>query len=1347
MRAKSLTQMAAHRTMKLSFCKGTATNDECIFFCRDSDNRRVNLRVKNVWFTSTIVIRSSVDNPGSPYVNYEKFPKWQGDKEHADGEPMVTWYPVTKSHPQHDSLVGALRQEGFHPSHCFTQFTGYGLAMVEDVSYTPHDSATDTPRVPEHNVLCVRLKDRNRQYLSKKQQEIKSLVRSRGADTIVADRKVTYYSKLLEANGLNIISTIEVEDFEVMSRSNRISTDLKAYEIQVEDFSSIRLLHEGWMAESPEYRYIGPDKAGNPVEKKTNIQMPICYFDFEQEGIYVTNISELNSLWDNVMMCSFGMLGRPSTVVMMGDAPEVPEGVDRVISVPYGDRHAFWTEIRNTLIYYDADVYMAWNGNGYDFIVLTIHLVSVLIPGYDEHRIRGLFTADFLMTEGGKQLVSEAFAPFSVISVPEEGAYIERLYGKTSAFLENPFTLHVSGRDFVDAMIGAMVVWPYQPSYSLKEAALSRKVKEKEGPSYVELGRAFASMWYWDKISKCTHRNKVCCGGGTQHIDETGTYMTECECSSSDALGTEGEDVPQAPEIEEFEALDEVIDEDAGEEQVADVPVLEDKVTKVAKLRTLRVPCTKACQYCQFAANKAHMDITFSQMSEIQIYAVLNMRAKDHDLYDQETALSFWKKSVRYVMNDTEVMIAIALSLSMSQGLIAMCNTNRTTLMKIVAGQTARFVNLFYWQAVRGGLHYIDNQLKKNSKMYGGQVTPPIIGIHEAVSDLDANSLYPSVTMEKNTDSATHVHDAVLESFIDKFPPSMKVSNTFQFTVVDDFPSTESLPDDDGIVVAQAATRRVSGITFKGPNGYLDVRLNPELRITTNNREIKAFNFRQVESRVDQHEVLRRMKENPDDPFVKDALEDILRQGEEIVQTYQSSDACTTPEQEFYADVFRNNARDCPDYDKRLTTYSEKKILPRYQEKWISEIRVDNQKRVGKTIPGEPKKVRWYLYVGRHRINPGQHEKATFISVYKVYYSQVAFSPTEKIRLSTWSTYLMPVTSFEPHAISFRSYTYVSHLQGMAPVISKRLLDARAKVRKVDMVSPEALANPQLMTDLDAKQKAFKETANSMYGATGTNGEHYSEANQSTITGMGRFFIQEAIMLQTLYGAICVYSDTDSDLTVFIVRLLIELVGAFGKLLQNKVNGALTLKYRYLRVGSDGFFERLITTNPKKYVMLHDGKVDVKGLMIKKRDQIKWAQITAQTAYDMRIRGADDEDVMEYVRSRVALIDQIVITENGVSGPVPIEHMCKRVFLTDETKSTPQVQVAEKLGAAGFKVARGDMIDFFRMKDGFYGSPLIPDNVRNIDLDWVKATIDADILGLKRAMKYLDPPAAEPENE
>ena len=63
-----------------SFCNGTTTEDNCVFYGRDVEGELTIIRVANIIFKSTVIIEcpvgaNHIPAPSSPYVDYTKLPK------------------------------------------------------------------------------------------------------------------------------------------------------------------------------------------------------------------------------------------------------------------------------------------------------------------------------------------------------------------------------------------------------------------------------------------------------------------------------------------------------------------------------------------------------------------------------------------------------------------------------------------------------------------------------------------------------------------------------------------------------------------------------------------------------------------------------------------------------------------------------------------------------------------------------------------------------------------------------------------------------------------------------------------------------------------------------------------------------------------------------------------------------------------------------------------------------------------------------------------------------------------------------------------------------------------------
>jgi DNA polymerase elongation subunit (family B) len=132
-----------------------------------------------------------------------------------------------------------------------------------------------------------------------------------------------------------------------------------------------------------------------------------------------------------------------------------------------------------------------------------------------------------------------------------------------------------------------------------------------------------------------------------------------------------------------------------------------------------------------------------------------------------------------------------------------------------------------------------------------------------------------------------------------------------------------------------------------------------------------------------------------------------------------------------------------------------------------------------------------------------------------------------------------------------RRYRFLKSPPGVLPTIIKRLLDARARTRTIDIVEQkEALAHAlahtpndsvrirnirTLIASLNKRQLAFKISANSMYGAMGVRRGYLPfMPGAMCTTYMGRRNIERvAHEITTNYDGYLVYGDTDSNYITF----------------------------------------------------------------------------------------------------------------------------------------------------------------------------------------------------------------------
>lgn len=146
---------------------------------------------------------------------------------------------------------------------------------------------------------------------------------------------------------------------------------------------------------------------------------------------------------------------------------------------------------------------------------------------------------------------------------------------------------------------------------------------------------------------------------------------------------------------------------------------------------------------------------------------------------------------------------------------------------------------------------------------------------------------------------------------------------------------------------------------------------------------------------------------------------------------------------------------------------------------------------------------------------------------------------------------------------------------------------------------------------LDIKQKAFKLTANSMYGCLGfTFSRFYAHPIAAMVTSMGRQTLQRTVDIsQSTLGLEVIYGDTDSIMINTRISDITQLatIRKLGEQVKKEVNKL----YRTLELEIDGIFKNMLLLKKKKYAAITveqkiDGKIvfqrEEKGLDLVRRD-------------------------------------------------------------------------------------------------------------------------------------------------
>ena len=176
--------------------------------------------------------------------------------------------------------------------------------------------------------------------------------------------------------------------------------------------------------------------------------------------------------------------------------------------------------------------------------------------------------------------------------------------------------------------------------------------------------------------------------------------------------------------------------------------------------------------------------------------------------------------------------------------------------------------------------------------------------------------------------------------------------------------------------------------------------------------------------------------------------------------------------------------------------------------------------------------------------------------------------------------------------------------QAILPTILRMLVERR-KIVKAEIKREKDQGR---LDQLDIKQKAFKLTANSMYGCLGfSSSRFYAKAIAALITRKGRHALEATVKITTEnlnYNV--VYGDTDSVM-IYTGKTSLKESIKIGEEIKKEVN----LKYKCLEIEIDGVFRSLLLLKKKKYAALvytdlNDPnsckKKEVKGLDMVRRD-------------------------------------------------------------------------------------------------------------------------------------------------
>ncbi len=280
---------------------------------------------------------------------------------------------------------------------------------------------------------------------------------------------------------------------------------------------------------------------------------------------------------------------------------------------------------------------------------------------------------------------------------------------------------------------------------------------------------------------------------------------------------------------------------------------------------------------------------------------------------------------------------------------------------------------------------------------------------------------------------------------------------------------------------------------------------------------------------------------------------------------------------------------------------------------------------------------------------------------------------------------------------------------GITAVITGLLRDFRVKVYKKKSKSQSVGEEQRILYDV--VQRAMKVFINATYGVFGAETfPLYAPAVAESVTALGRYVITSTVKKAREEGLTVLYGDTDS---LFLLNPSTERLEGIIKWVKSNFNLDLEIDKSYRFVAFSGL--------KKNYFGVYtDGKVEIKGMLVKKRNTPEFLKKVFNEVKDLMVNIDSPDDIKkikgEIVKKIKESYDKLKNKEYN------LDELAFRVMLSKPldsyTKNTPQhVKAALQLRPYGVNVLPRDIISFVkvRSKDGV--KPVQLAKVSEIDVD------------------------------
>lgn len=284
--------------------------------------------------------------------------------------------------------------------------------------------------------------------------------------------------------------------------------------------------------------------------------------------------------------------------------------------------------------------------------------------------------------------------------------------------------------------------------------------------------------------------------------------------------------------------------------------------------------------------------------------------------------------------------------------------------------------------------------------------------------------------------------------------------------------------------------------------------------------------------------------------------------------------------------------------------------------------------------------------------------------------------------------------------------------KGIVPFEIYKLVERRREVKK--LIKEKRNLSDEQLVQYDIRQKAYKLTANSLYGCLGFKySRFYCKQLAAFITSKGRELLTQAKNIVERMNYDVIYGDTDS-IMINTNSLDYDQVMAIGAKIRNEINR----QYKHIEIGIDGVFKCMLLLKKKKYAALivekspTEGfvcKTELKGLDIVRRDWCQLARTIGEYVVKVILSGQSRDDVLDTIHNRLRDLgeemrnEQIALLEYEIN-----RQLSKDPSDYSDAKSLPHVQIAIRFNknSTGRKMKRGDTIAYIVCEDGTQNSAM-----------------------------------------